>query len=543
MTFSDGSILDANATHEFSVKYNKSKAWKKVKLFELLPEKHSLPKFELPFIEGDCEPIAYTLGAFTGDGYVDQNNAIIFTPESKYSLIDNYLPFVSTVGKEQSRPGLEPTKRVYLNLNIDLAKSLRDREVGLPNAIMNYNSESALEFMAGVIDTDGSVRQTNGVQSYAIYSTSLAKLRDMQILLRRGGINSTSIVLQIPKENKGNKGRNFDLYSLAIYTFECSKIPTRLKIATNFGPRYKVNNAYPNGALVDSAKVVRVVRIDEIGEAETYCFHEKGRNMGVFNNVLTHQCCLSEVVLPNIESKEELLDVVELLYKVNKHALRLPAPYQKTSEEQKSWLSDCYEYIRDFDNKYSEINRMPKSVKLTTVKPSGSLSLLPGVTPGAHPAYARYMYRRIRVAASHILVDICRKNGYPVEYVKRFDGTEDYGTVVITFPYSYPEGTRLAKDMTALDQLKVIKELQTNWSDQTIPFLALFITERKSSRQYKNISLSIIRMATKHSLSFSTVSMGSSKRHMRRLPRSNTIIYWMNPTLTVQQGHVQSDEN
>jgi hypothetical protein len=512
VTFSDGSILDANATHEFSVKYNKSKAWKKVKLFELLPEKHSLPKFELPFIEGDCEPIAYTLGAFTGDGYVDQNNAIIFTPESKYSLIDNYLPFVSTVGKEQSRPGLEPTKRVYLNLNIDLAKSLRDREVGLPNAIMNYNSESALEFMAGVIDTDGSVRQTNGVQSYAIYSTSLAKLRDMQILLRRGGINSTSIVLQIPKENKGNKGRNFDLYSLAIYTFECSKIPTRLKIATNFGPRYKVNNAYPNGALVDSAKVVRVVRIDEIGEAETYCFHEKGRNMGVFNNVLTHQCCLSEVVLPNIESKEELLDVVELLYKVNKHALRLPAPYQKTeeivhknmrmgigitgylqaSEEQKSWLSDCYEYIRDFDNKYSEINRMPKSVKLTTVKPSGSLSLLPGVTPGAHPAYARYMYRRIRVAASHILVDICRKNGYPVEYVKRFDGTEDYGTVVITFPYSYPEGTRLAKDMTALDQLKVIKELQTNWSDNSVSCTIYYRKEELPaiqeylSKHYKN---------------------------------------------------------
>jgi len=194
------------------------------------------------------------------------------------------------------------------------------------------------------------------------------------------------------------------------------------------------------------------------------------------------------VVLPNIESREELLDVVELLYKVNKHALRLPAPYQKTeeivhknmrmgigitgylqaSEEQKSWLSDCYEYIRDFDNKYSEINKMPRSVKLTTVKPSGSLSLLPGVTPGAHPAYARYMYRRIRVAASHILVDVCRKNGYPVEYVKRFDGTEDYGTVVITFPYSYPEGTRLAKDMTALDQLEVIKELQTNWSDNSV---------------------------------------------------------------------------
>jgi ribonucleoside-diphosphate reductase alpha chain/ribonucleoside-triphosphate reductase len=131
-------------------------------------------------------------------------------------------------------------------------------------------------------------------------------------------------------------------------------------------------------------------------------------------------------------------------------------------------MKEGYEYLRDFDNAYSETKGFNYSIKLTTVKPSGTLSLLPGVTPGIHPAYAQYMYRRIRIAASHPLVDTCRLSGYPIEYVRNFDGSEDYNTVVVTFPFSYPEGTKLAAEMTALDQLKEIKRLQSNWSDNSV---------------------------------------------------------------------------
>ena len=199
-------------------------------------------------------------------------------------------------------------------------------------------------------------------------------------------------------------------------------------------------------------------------------------------------CCLAEIFLPNIESKEEFLDIIELLYRINKHSLLLPSHHPETekivhknmrmgigvtgilqaSKEQNSWLSEGYTYLRDFDDRYSEMNNMNPSIKLTTVKPSGTLSLLPGVTPGIHPAYSQYMYRRIRIASGHPLVDICKKNGYPVEFVKNFDGSEDYNTTVVTFPFSYPKGTRLAKDMTAIDQLKEIKRLQEVWSDNSV---------------------------------------------------------------------------
>lgn len=199
-------------------------------------------------------------------------------------------------------------------------------------------------------------------------------------------------------------------------------------------------------------------------------------------------CCLSEVFLPNVESKEEFLDILELLYRINKHSLMLPSHNIETekivsknlrmgigltgilqaSKEQNDWLADGYAYLRNFDEEYSELNDFNPSIKLTTVKPSGTLSLLPGVTPGIHPAYAQYMYRRIRIASNHPLVEICKENGYPVEFVKNFDGSEDYNTVVVTFPFSYPEGTRLAKNMTAIDQLKEIKRLQEVWSDNSV---------------------------------------------------------------------------
>lgn len=199
-------------------------------------------------------------------------------------------------------------------------------------------------------------------------------------------------------------------------------------------------------------------------------------------------CCLAEVFLPNISSKEELLDVTKLLYRINKHSLMLPCHLDETeaivhknmrmgvgvtgvfqaTKEQQGWLDECYGLLREFDKAYSKERGWNPSVKLTTVKPSGTLSLLPGVTPGAHPAYAQYLIRRIRISANHPLVQVCKNHGYPVEYQQNFDGTEDYSTVVVSFPFAYPENTVLAKDVTAIEQLEMVKWLQKVWSDNSV---------------------------------------------------------------------------
>lgn len=199
-------------------------------------------------------------------------------------------------------------------------------------------------------------------------------------------------------------------------------------------------------------------------------------------------CCLAEIYLPNIDSYEEFVDVAKLLYRVNKHSLALPCHLEATenivhenmrmgigvtgvlqaTEEQKAWLSKAYEELREYDKQYSKEHGYPASVKITTVKPSGTLSLLPGVTPGCHPAYARYMVRRIRISSNHALVDACRKHGYHVEYQQNFDGSEDHSTVVVSFPFSHGDNAVLAKDMTAISQLETVRWLQENWSDNSV---------------------------------------------------------------------------
>ena len=199
-------------------------------------------------------------------------------------------------------------------------------------------------------------------------------------------------------------------------------------------------------------------------------------------------CCLAEIYLPNVTSFKEFVDIATLLYRINKHSLNLPCHlpeteaivhknmrmgigvtgYLQASEEQKGWLEEAYKKLRTYDEWYSAKNEFNKSIKLTTVKPSGTLSLLPGVTPGAHPGYSQYMIRRIRIAANHALVDVCRQNGYHVEYQMNFDGSEDHSTVVVSFPFAFPEGTRLAAEMTAIDQLEVVKRLQKDWSDNSV---------------------------------------------------------------------------
>jgi ribonucleotide reductase alpha subunit len=223
-------------------------------------------------------------------------------------------------------------------------------------------------------------------------------------------------------------------------------------------------------------------------------------------------CCLAEVWLPNVSTYEEFVDICQLLYRINKHSLALPCHLDETadivhknmrmgigvtgvlqaSEEQKAWLRPAYTQLREFDKNYSEQHGFPTSVKITTVKPSGTLSLLPGVTPGCHPAYAQYMIRRIRISADHPLVNVCREHGYPVEYQQNFDGSEDHSTVVVSFPFAYPEGTVLANEMTAISQLETVKWLQEVWSDNSVSCTVYYRKEelpeikKYLAKNYKN---------------------------------------------------------
>jgi hypothetical protein len=200
-------------------------------------------------------------------------------------------------------------------------------------------------------------------------------------------------------------------------------------------------------------------------------------------------CCLAEVFLPNIKSKAEFYKVLTYLYRINKHSLALPCHLKETetivnsnmrmgigitgvyqaTEKQRGWLSGAYEYIRAYDKEYSEANGFPPSIKLTTVKPSGTLSLLAGVTPGGHPSPAGpYYIRRIRMANGSPLVNVCRAHGFNVEPQQLFDGSMDKTTMVAEFPCKVPETTPIGGNISAIEQLEMVKWLQKNWSDNSV---------------------------------------------------------------------------
>ncbi len=211
-------------------------------------------------------------------------------------------------------------------------------------------------------------------------------------------------------------------------------------------------------------------------------------------SLASYECCnLAELYLNNIESKEDLIDCAKLIYKTQKAISAMPFLHDETNEivhknmrlglgitgicqsiPKLVWLDECYTELRRFDREWSKQRGWPRSIKLTTIKPSGTLSLLGGATPGVHPAYAEHYIRRVRMGSADRLVNICRDAGYKVEYVVNFDGTENRDTVVVEFPCETPKGAVLAKDMDVIKQLEMVARLQNDWSDNAVSVTAYY---------------------------------------------------------------------
>lgn len=141
-----------------------------------------------------------------------------------------------------------------------------------------------------------------------------------------------------------------------------------------------------------------------------------------------------------------------------------------------------YRHIEEADEVYSRQMGVKTSNKLTTCKPSGTLSLLPrfkgGVlTPGVNDGYSEYHNRRISFAAEDSIVDAARAAGFYVEPKRELDGTENYSTMVVTFPVQQVGG----KSTSAIHQLKRHKMLQTYWADNAVSTTVYYQREELDS--------------------------------------------------------------
>lgn len=209
-----------------------------------------------------------------------------------------------------------------------------------------------------------------------------------------------------------------------------------------------------------------------------------------------HESCnLTELFLPNLKDVEEFKEAARLMYRWSKrvscedyHQPKTDAIVKQNrrlgigitgclqSELFKEKILDSvYKHIRKEDRKYSAMLNVPESIKITTVKPSGTLSLLGDVTAGIHPAYSKFYIRRVRFAASDSLIPLLRDAGHNIEPVIKFDGSFDHETLVVDFPCKAPENTPIAdEEWNTWKQLDTLIMVQRAWSDNSVSVTAYY---------------------------------------------------------------------
>ena len=147
-------------------------------------------------------------------------------------------------------------------------------------------------------------------------------------------------------------------------------------------------------------------------------------------------------------------------------------------EELRNWLESGYDTIQDWDKMYSDWFAVPKSIKTTSVKPSGTVSLLVGATPGMHYPESRFYIRRMRLSKHSELLKPLKKAGYKLEPAF---GSED-STMVVEVPVDVGEGIRTAAELSIWEQFSLAAFLQRHWADNQVSCTATFDPETEADQ-------------------------------------------------------------
>lgn len=133
-----------------------------------------------------------------------------------------------------------------------------------------------------------------------------------------------------------------------------------------------------------------------------------------------------------------------------------------------------YNEIRRWDDIYSEWLCVQKSIKVTSVKPSGTVSLVAGATPGIHHPEASTYWRRVRVARDSTLVGILQDAGFDIEPAV----TDPERTVVVKFGVS-DERVRPVDKVTMWEQMQNAADYQKYWADNQVSCTVKFQNHEK----------------------------------------------------------------
>lgn len=310
-----GYELKCTPEHKFYIQrgYNRGVGINKLEVLEKkaseLSEGDKLIKFELPIIEGDKElKYSYTQGFFSGDGYSDDNvlKSLVYLYGDKKKLL-TYIDVRNKYTQQGKKSKLTESKAINISKTNDriscyMPEDIINNKSFVPTA--EYTIESRLTWLAGLLDSDGTITNNKGSQSLQIASINKEFLKDTQLMLQTLGVDSK--VAFFRKEGQyllpANNGTGLNKM------YQC-KEASRLLInenslykLTGLGlkcHRLKWEVVKPNR---ECSQFIKIKSVEELPDLyNTFCFTEPKRHLGMFNGILTGQC--NEIMLPTSEDE------------------------------------------------------------------------------------------------------------------------------------------------------------------------------------------------------------------------------------------------
>lgn len=125
-------------------------------------------------------------------------------------------------------------------------------------------------------------------------------------------------------------------------------------------------------------------------------------------------------------------------------------------------MRNGYKIVRETNRQLAAESGIPASIRVTTIKPGGTVPKLAGVTGGIGYPTSKYTLRRVRVADSGPITEFLIKNGVPHEPAKYSDNT-----LIFEFPIIQNHAPP-AKNISLWHQAANLVEVQSDWSDNAV---------------------------------------------------------------------------
>jgi len=212
-------------------------------------------------------------------------------------------------------------------------------------------------------------------------------------------------------------------------------------------------------------------------------------------------CTLVETYLNRHESKEDYLRTLKFAYLYAKTVTLLPTHWEETNAimqrnrrigtsmsgianfadrkglpELRTWMDEGYAVVKKYDVTYSEWLGIRESIKTTTVKPSGTVSILAGESPGVHwTPGGKFFNRAIRFGNDDPMLALFKMANYTVEP----DVSNPEHTTVVYFPIK-SEAERAERDVTIFEKMALAATAQRYWSDNSVSVTISFDPETEA---------------------------------------------------------------